>query len=279
MLFEELSNEEWSLVGPVLNAKSLAGALRRGRPRIQTRVVANAVLWVLTTGQSWSKLPARYPSQPTCRCRFEEWREEGKLTEMIRILSESGRRLLYIPDSPQPTRECEPKRHTHALDLSGSPQVVWRSQESWHGSGTNLRLSDPHFALLDDSSCACDSNSKLHVVSGDEGATRHVLPPVLCAFRQDAFWMGLVAKGDHVVDERGFVIYVAADAVPGHMFRGWAEIVRDGTRVARSGLVGSKFVAPEGAKQCALDWAHRWIEQETRREFDLLLGEPDLCCN
>src|SRR5690349_16111794 len=97
MHFEELSNEEWSLVGPILTAHPRAGVLRRGRPRIRTRVVANAVLWVLTTGQSWSKLPAHYPSQPTCRCRFEAWRLDGKLAGMIRILSEMGRSFAYVP--------------------------------------------------------------------------------------------------------------------------------------------------------------------------------------
>lgn len=65
----------------------------------------------------------------------------------------------------------------------------------------------------------------------------------------------------------GFVIYVAADLVPGEMFRGWAEIMRDNKRVARSGLVCPRFLAPEAAKQCAMDWAQRWIEQFRRREY------------
>ncbi|SDI50750.1 Putative transposase of IS4/5 family [Paraburkholderia steynii] len=45
MQFEELSNEEWSRVGPMLNDKPATGILQAGRPRAQTQVVANAILW------------------------------------------------------------------------------------------------------------------------------------------------------------------------------------------------------------------------------------------
>jgi len=105
MRSEELSNEEWSLVGPMLNGKPLAGLQRRGRPRAQTRLVANPVLWMLTTCEAWSKLPARYPSLPTCRCRFDEWRQDGKLKNMTEMLSNRGRHFQYIPESPQVIKE------------------------------------------------------------------------------------------------------------------------------------------------------------------------------
>src|SRR5262249_38320227 len=133
MHFEELSNEEWSLVAPTLCAQPLAGILRRGRPRIRPRGLANAVLWALATGESWGKLPAHYPSQPTCRCRYEEWRHDGKLAEMIRILSEAGRRFSYVPDMPAPIMKPAPKcdasvTDERAMDERGLPRVIWRSQ-------------------------------------------------------------------------------------------------------------------------------------------------------
>ncbi|HKT98160.1 MAG TPA: hypothetical protein VJS30_16790, partial [Paraburkholderia sp.] len=96
----------------------------------------------------------------------------------------------------------------------------------------------------------------------------HLMPTGGRDYQQGAFWMGLTAKGSRVADKRGFVIYVAADMVRGEMFRGWAEIMRDGKRIGRSGLVGPRFVAQEAAKQCAMDWAHRWIEHFTCAEYD-----------
>ena len=226
MHFEELSNEEWSLVAPILSAQPHAGVLKRGRPRIRTRVVANAVLWVLTTGQSWSKLPAHYPSQPTCRCRFEEWRLKGKIAEMIRVLSKVGRSFSYVPDAPCVSKKAVPKRDDGQMEERGIPRVIWKSQASWLASPAR--------------------QESAHELRPDNPGR--------------AFWMGLAAKGARVADERGYVVYIAADPAPDAMFRGWAEITRDGRRVARSGLVGPKFDMPDEAMQCALTWARRWIE-------------------
>jgi len=44
--------------------------------------------------------------------------------------------------------------------------------------------------------------------------------------------------------------------------------MRDGKRVARSGLVSLRFAAAEAANECAMDWAYRWIEHVTRWEYD-----------
>ena len=262
MPFEELSNEEWSLIAPTLCAPPPAGMLKRGRPRIRPRVLANAVLWALTTGESWARLPAHYPSQPTCRCRFEEWRLDGKLAEMIRILTDRGRRFSYVPDTPRPVQKAKPKRETRVMEERGMPRVVWRSQASWQTStadtGARFAHAEPEHSAI------TAIEAPMHEPLCDRDAQNR------------AFWMGLAAKGARVADERGYVVYVAADPVPDAMFRGWTEITREGRRVARSGLVGPKFGAPEAAMQCALTWARRWIEQQgVRFEFELLHRAAD----
>lgn len=61
MFFDELSDEEWTRVLTLIADEPIR-LNRRGRPRAETRVVANAILWILTTGEPWSKLPGRYPS-------------------------------------------------------------------------------------------------------------------------------------------------------------------------------------------------------------------------
>ncbi|MBN3758850.1 transposase [Paraburkholderia sp. Tr-20389] len=266
MQFEELSNEEWSLVAPALCAPPPAGMMKRGRPRIRPRVLANAVLWVLTTGESWARLPAHYPSQPTCRCRFEEWRHDGKLAEMIRILSDRGRCFSYVPDVPNAIPKARPKRDTHVNDERGLPRVVWRSQASWQtpAADTGRRFASVAPAVP---------------IAPAEPEPAVIEEPVRGPQRDTsnrAFWMGLAAKGSRVTDDRGYVVYVAADPVPDAMFRGWTEITREGRRVARSGLVGPKFGAPEAAMQWALTWARRWIEQHgVRFEFELLHRAAD----
>ena len=71
MMFDDLRDNEWALVEALFCAEP-ARSERRGRPRVEARAVVNAVLWVLSTGEGWSKLPGRYPSPPTCRRRFDD---------------------------------------------------------------------------------------------------------------------------------------------------------------------------------------------------------------
>jgi hypothetical protein len=72
----------------------------------------------------------------------------------------------------------------------------------------------------------------------------------------------LAPRGMQVADSRGYLIYVVVEAVPNAMYRAWAEIIRDGKRVERSGLVGPRFADARHAQQFALDWARQWIDRE-----------------
>jgi hypothetical protein len=80
--------------------------------------------------------------------------------------------------------------------------------------------------------------------------------------------MGLASKGQTESDPRGYVIYIAADRLANTRFRGWAEIVRDERRIARSGLIGPSFKNCETAQQYALEWARRWIDEESSDDSD-----------
>ena len=92
MLFDDLRDNEWALVEALFCAEP-ARSERRGRPRVEARAVVNAVLWVLSTGEGWSKLPGRYPSPPTCRRRFDEWQADGTLAEIVKRLGSNGREI------------------------------------------------------------------------------------------------------------------------------------------------------------------------------------------
>jgi hypothetical protein len=49
MFFDELSNDEWALLAALVSDEPAVRLNRRGRPRAEPRIVANAVLWILTT--------------------------------------------------------------------------------------------------------------------------------------------------------------------------------------------------------------------------------------
>ncbi|MGI4901832.1 MAG: transposase [Janthinobacterium lividum] len=125
MAFDDLKDDEWSLVETLFCEEPKRGE-RRGRPRVEPRAVVNAVLWVLSTGEGWSKLPGRFPSPPTCRRRFDEWQADGTLDEMVTLLGRSGRQVSLrsrIGTSMLKTA-APPSQHR----LRGA---FWTNPESW----------------------------------------------------------------------------------------------------------------------------------------------------
>ena len=312
MFFDELSNDEWALLAALVSDEPAVRLNRRGRPRAEPRIVANAVLWILTTGEPWSKLPGRYPSGPTCRRRFEEWQLNGTLLEMVRLLSRTGRTFAYIPQ-PAPPVAAKP-----AAPVAESPRtrdenlrgVSWRSPESWQAPGTanslgNWRSADPIADMTRQLSGAGNGDSQrdphgeMNVAPVTRALASHAAAPAryiartplarvdarvdeACAVhaamhglnaaiasacvpalddRRSPLSMSLAPRGTEIA-ERGYVIYVAAEPVPNGMYRAWAEIMKDGKRVERSGLVGPRFAETASAQHHALDWARQWIDRE-----------------
>ena len=134
MFFDELSNDEWAQLAALVSDEPAVRLNRRGRPRAEPRIVANAVLWILTTGEPWSKLPGRYPSGPTCRRRFEEWQVNGTLAEMTRLLSQTGRTFVYVPQaSSSLPAAAKPVLQPDAVSVRDDSLrgVSWKSPESW----------------------------------------------------------------------------------------------------------------------------------------------------
>jgi transposase len=260
MYFDKLSNDEWSLLQPLIQDAAAYRLNRRGRPRAELRVVVNAVLWVMTTGEPWSRLPCEYPSVPTCRCRFEEWRANGTLSALVAVLSQHGRTFAFVPttSSPYPGRAAPQSPRFFRND--GTPQVLWKSAEAWQsapGTMERVRETTPFTEIA-------------RRLSGGENNPHIALEGEPIAQEDQALqagrngfspWMGLLSRGKQVSDARGYVIYAAADTLADGSFRGWADIVKDGRRVVRSGLIGPPFVKAEAGQQYALGWARKWIDQ------------------
>jgi transposase len=77
---ELLSDELWAEIAPLLpkNAASPKG----GGQWIDDRRCLEGVLWVLTSGLGWQKMPKQYPSGSTCWRRMQVWAGEGVLSEV-----------------------------------------------------------------------------------------------------------------------------------------------------------------------------------------------------
>lgn len=246
MFFEELNDDEWARIA-ALAADEPVHPHRRGRPRAETRVVTNAVLWILTTGERWSKLPARYPSGPTCRRRFDEWLADGTLIEMVNILSQTGRGFAYVPQ-PQPATQPVPK----PAPAPESPRlrgVFWTNPESWQAANgacaSACRTSDVAIA-----------SSRPFQVPGTTLRMREQ--------EHDIPVMNPTSTEKLTREYRGYTILAQAQAVAKHTqltYRASAELVKDGKRIERSGLIGPPFADHESAERHALEWAHDWIDR------------------
>ncbi|WP_144153554.1 DUF6566 family protein [Paraburkholderia sp. BCC1885] len=266
MFFDELSNDEWALLAALVSDEPAVRLNRRGRPRAEPRVVANAVLWILTTGEPWSKLPGRYPSGPTCRRRFEEWQLNGTLAEMVSLLSQTGRTFVYVPQASQPVAAKPAVQPEAAAAREDSLRgVSWKSPESWQtpaGVTNGWRSLDP----------LADMTRQLSGALPHEAAPRAEPPVSRTAvlggvtpqrdYPRSPLPMSVAARGTQIVDRPGYVIYVTAERVPNAMYRAWAEIEHDGRRVERSGLVGPRFANPDDAREYALEWARQWIDRQ-----------------
>ena len=301
MFFDELSNDEWALLAALVSDEPAVRLNRRGRPRAEPRIVANAVLWILTTGEPWSKLPGRYPSGPTCRRRFEEWQLNGTLLEMVRLLSQTGRTFAYVPQPAPPVaaKPAAPAAETPSLRDESLRGVSWKSPESWQAPGvsstlSNWRSADPIADITRQLSGlanaapapvmraqAASAASALRpamrtAVPASLGEARAVgaamerLDSAIASARRaqtpddprSPLSMSLAPRGTQIADPHGYLIYVVAEQVPNAMYRAWAEIMKDGKRVERSGLVGPRFTDAAAAEQYALEWARQWIDRE-----------------
>ncbi len=82
----ELSDAQWEVIELILRPKRRSDG--RGRPWQDPRGVLNGILWVLGTGAPGRELPKKYPPYQTCHRRFQQWVREGKLEDILRVLTQ-----------------------------------------------------------------------------------------------------------------------------------------------------------------------------------------------
>ncbi len=308
MNFEELSDDEWMVVSSLVSDEPPIRLNRRGRPRAEPRVVANAVLWILTTGESWSRLPARYPSGPTCRRRFEEWHVSGTLLELVQLLTQRGRSFIYVPEPAQAQVAASPQATPavavvveEATEDDGLPAVYWKSPEAWQAPAS-LADADPlatnpaanpiesmtrQLARLDEAL----TQAQHRTPAAKAGQASPMVPPQADASAgaarvksptaaptvaptaartlvpEENFEVSSLApQTGQIAEWRGYVIHLSVERARSRMHRGMyraaAEILKDGRRVERTGLIGPAFDDADAARHYAFDWARQWIDRE-----------------
>ena len=119
--YREVTDEEWRLIAPLLPENRPRRDLR-GRPLSNSRAVLNGVLWIISTGISWSLLPRTFPPYQTCHRRFKAWHEEGIFEDMLKQLYSEDveqvyARVLMRMRQPQPAATTD----AAATDAAGAP--------------------------------------------------------------------------------------------------------------------------------------------------------------
>jgi transposase len=93
--FEPLSDDEWYRVSCFFGAKD--DRRRFGRPRRDPRDLFNAILWVLTQGERWHRLPLSMPPAQTCYIRYLQWKRDGTLEKAFAELERRSTGIVLQP--------------------------------------------------------------------------------------------------------------------------------------------------------------------------------------
>jgi transposase len=92
----DLTDAEWALLEPFMPALS-----RIGRPReTDLRSVANAILYMASTGCQWRQLPKEFPPYSTVQGYFYEWSRDGRLASINHALVMAAREKAGRQASP-----------------------------------------------------------------------------------------------------------------------------------------------------------------------------------
>ena len=70
----EISDEQWERI------KEMFPRAKTGRPGKDSRLIFNAILWIVCSGAPWRDLPERFGSWKTVYSRFCKWRDYENLS-------------------------------------------------------------------------------------------------------------------------------------------------------------------------------------------------------
>ena len=80
----EISDEQWERI------KEMFPRAKTGRPGKDSRLIFNAILWIVCSGAPWRDLPERFGSWKTVYSSFCKWRDEGTLFRVFEDLKKDS---------------------------------------------------------------------------------------------------------------------------------------------------------------------------------------------
>ena len=92
----DLTDEEWSLVGPLIPPGKPGG----GRRTANMREIANGLMYVLSTGCQWRAIPKDLPPKSTVYDYFDLWNYDGTLARIHHALYQQCREQEQREASP-----------------------------------------------------------------------------------------------------------------------------------------------------------------------------------
>jgi len=92
----DLTNEEWSIIGPLIPPAKKGGNKRT----VDEREVVNGLMYILSTGCQWASLPKDLPPRSTVNAYFLRWDDDGTLDRIHYALYVLCRELAGRDASP-----------------------------------------------------------------------------------------------------------------------------------------------------------------------------------
>ena len=80
----EISDEQWERI------KEMFPRAKTGRPGKDSRLIFNAVLWIVCIEVPWRDLPKRFGPWKTVYSRFCKWSDEGTLLKVFEHLEKDS---------------------------------------------------------------------------------------------------------------------------------------------------------------------------------------------
>jgi transposase len=130
----DLTDEEWSLVGPLIPPAKRGG----NRRTVDVREVVNGIMYIISTGCQWSALPKDLPPRSTVNSYFLRWEYDRTLDRLhhalyVQCREQAGREAsptVAIIDSQSVKSAEKGGSRTHMVMMPGRKSKA-RSATSW----------------------------------------------------------------------------------------------------------------------------------------------------